>query len=72
MILPGFGSAPPAPPPLQPLPEREDPSVQQARERQRLSELQRRGRRAAIAGGGVDDAPLGAVSRPQARTARLG
>lgn len=66
--LPGFGSsAPAAPAPLPPLPDREDPAVLEAREKLRLSEKRRRGRRASIltGGSGLDD-ELGFVYRPSA------
>jgi len=68
LCLPGFSSsAPAAPAPLPPLPEREDPAVTEARENLRLSEKRRRGRRASIltSGAGLDD-ELGIISRPTA------
>jgi hypothetical protein len=66
--MPGFSSsAPVAPAPLPPLPEREDPAVLEAREKLRLSEKRRKGRRASIltSGSGLDD-ELGIVQRPSA------
>lgn len=66
--LPGFSSsAPAAPAPLPPLPEREDPTVLEAREKLRLSEKRRKGRRASIltSGSGLED-ELGIVHRPSA------
>jgi len=71
--LPGFGgSSPSAPAPLQPLPTREDPSIAEAREKLRLSEKQRKGRRASIltGGSGVQDEGLGSLSRPAAGNGR--
>lgn len=53
-------------------PERTDPAVLAAGEEQRLSERQRRGRRASIltSGGGLEEG-LGTVRRPEARSAQL-
>ena len=72
--LPGFSSsAPAAPAPLPPLPEREDPAVIEARESLRLSEKRRRGRRASIltSGAGLDD-ELGFIRRPTANSVGSG
>ncbi len=64
----GF-SGPKAPPPLPPIPKREDPSIASARKKQRSAELMRKGRRATILTRGIED-PLGAT-RPEARTSEL-
>lgn len=56
-------------------PEREDASVAKAGEKQRLAELQRKGRRATIltSGQGVaDDLGAANIARPTARSAQLG
>lgn len=66
--LPGFGGGgSSSPAPLQPLPTREDPSIAEAKEKLRLSEKRRKGRRASILTGssGVEDDTLG-VTRPEA------
>ena len=71
-MLPGFSpSAPSLPPTVAPPPQRDDPAVVEARKKQRLSELNRRGRRALILNTGagvVDEAPL---SQPRAGGAQL-
>jgi|SRR3990172_11271278 len=59
----------PSLPPLVPPPSREDPEISAARKKQRMAELQRRGRQSMILTTGEND--LGYVSRPQAREARL-
>ena len=60
-------SVPVTPPP----PTREDPSIAEARKKQRLAELQRRGRQAMIlAGKGAGD-ELGNVVRPEAKAVKL-
>lgn len=78
LTLPGFDKifGAPKPPELPvppPLPERTDPAVAEAKEKLRLSERRRRGRRAAVltGGRGVEE-ELGSVSRPEARAAKLG
>jgi len=55
-----------------PPPSREDPSIAEARKKQKLAELQRRGRSAMILTGskGVED-ELGNVTRPQATAVKL-
>lgn len=75
-ILPGKAVFSPPKPKAQPLPpaaqpvERDDPSVTQAREELRQSELKRRGRAATILAGNLDDeATLG---RPAAGSTGLG
>ena len=70
-LLPGFGGAPAPPPPPPPPPTREDPAIAEAKERQRLAEKRRRGRRATFFTG--DQSGLGdsTVSRPQARQGQL-
>lgn len=73
MILPGFNSAGPGPLPAPtPITSKPDPAIAEAKERLRLSERRRKGRRATIvtSARGVQD-ELGSVSRPQARAARL-
>lgn len=60
--LPGnFGGGGDSPEPLKPLPQREDPSVIESREKLRLSEKRRKGRRATIltGGRGIQDDDLG-------------
>ncbi len=74
-ILPGFGGGAPSIPAPAPVPTREDPSIAEAKEKLRQSELKRRGRRAAIltSGSGLDD-QLGAgttIERPQARASAM-
>lgn len=67
-ILPGFSS--PKPPPIQPLPPpitREDPEIKAAKEKQRRSELQRKGRRSQILTGSDIESTFGDVSRPEAK-----
>jgi hypothetical protein len=56
-LLPGFGGSPAAPAPLPAPVTREDPSIAEAKNKSRLSELKRKGRRASIlnGGGGVAD-----------------
>lgn len=76
MIKLGFGgSAPSLPPAPPPPPKRDDPDVTAAREKARLAELRRKGRRASVltSGSGVDDDSLGggSISRPTARSAKL-
>lgn len=69
MRFPGLGnSAPAAPAPLPPPPAIEDPAVSSAKNKLRMSELQRRGRAASIntSGQGVLGDP--AVDRPTATT----
>jgi type IV secretory pathway VirB10-like protein len=68
-FLPGMGGgAPSPPPPPPPLPTRDDPAVAEAKEKQRMSELRRKGRRASIltSGSGVED-ELGTAARPTAQ-----
>lgn len=71
-LLPGFGG-PSAPPPAPPPPTREDPAIAEAKKRLRSTELQRKGRRAAIltSGNGLDDSTLG-VAQPKAGATTLG
>lgn len=73
MLLPGFGGGPSMPPPVAPPPTREDPAIQEAKDKLRRSELSRKGRRAAIltSGSGVDDSTLG-VAQPKAGAVTLG
>jgi len=70
LTFPGLSSSPELPPPPPPPPTREDPEVVASKERQRLSELRRKGRRSTVltGGQGVEESELGAVSRPEARS----
>ena len=65
-LFPGFSSGPKAPAPLPPPPERDDPSVDAARERLRLSEKRRKGRRAAILTSGRGAEDTGVIKRSAA------
>ncbi len=65
-----FSSAPSLPPPPPPPPTRDDPAIAEARKKQRLSELLRRGRRASIIFGGQAGAADAPLSQP--RAAKLG
>jgi hypothetical protein len=70
-LFPGFGGAPSAPPPLPPVPTREDPAIAEAREKLRLAERRRAGRRATNLTG--SEATLGnsRVARPGASPSKL-
>lgn len=69
-LLGGQEVAPPAP--LPPLPTRKDPEIEAARKRQQQADKLRRGRRSSILTGGQGvTEPLGAVNRPEARSAEL-
>lgn len=75
MRLPGFSSAPSPPPPPPPPPTAEDPAIQQAKDKLRLSELNRRGRSASMMNGGsgvTDEAPLGRPAASGSNTGTLG
>jgi hypothetical protein len=69
-LLPGFGSAPapvvPAAPP--PPPTREDPAITEAKTKLRASEVQRKGRGAAILTSPEGQLGDPTVDRPQARS----
>lgn len=72
-ILPGFGGGSvPTPQPIAPPPTLEDPKIAEAKDKLRSSELERKGRRAAIltSGKGVTS-ELGTINRPEARAAQL-
>lgn len=62
----------PPEPSVPPPPTREDPSIAEAKRKQRQAELMRRGRRASVvtSSRGVED-ELGTVNRPEARAAQL-
>lgn len=62
-ILPGFGK-PPDPPKMEPLPKRDDEEIRKAREKQRLEEDSRKGRRSTILKKNLD--ALGPMVRPRA------
>ena len=70
--FPGFGGPPPMPAAPPPPPTRDDPAVADAKEKLRLSEAQRRGRRASVLTPPEDQ--LGAVNtdRPTALSGTLG
>tara|TARA_R110002124_G_scaffold226616_2_gene391829 strand:+ start:187 stop:414 length:228 start_codon:yes stop_codon:yes gene_type:complete len=72
-LLPGFGGGPSPPAAAPPPPTREDPAIQEAKNKLRRSELTRKGRRAAIltSGNGLDDSSLG-VAQPKAGAKMLG
>lgn len=64
-----FGGSKPAtvaPPP--PLPERTDPSIEDARKRAQLAASRRRGRRATVLTGGQGVTDVANVDQPQAKT----
>ena len=66
MILPGFSPSAPALPPAPPPPPKiADPAIAAAAKKQRLADLQRKGRAATIIAGDLEDAPL-LLSQPSA------
>ena len=65
MILPGFSPRAPAlPPPSKRPPKIDDPAIAAAAKKQRLAELQRKGRASMIIAGGLTDEPR--LSQPGA------
>ena len=70
-LFPGFGGGPSAPPPLPPLPTREDPAIAAAKEKLRLAERRRSGRRAANLTGTQATLGNSLVARPAASTSQL-
>jgi hypothetical protein len=69
----GFGSkSSPSVPPPTPIPTREDPSVANAQNRQRMADAQRRGRRAAILTPPEDELGAAPVDRATALSGTLG
>lgn len=70
-LFPGFGGGPSAPPPLPPVPTREDPAIAEAKERLRLAERRRSGRRASNLTGSQETLGNSVVARPSANTSQL-
>lgn len=54
----------PAPPPPPPIPTREDPAIAASKEKQRISDIARRGRASTILTGGLGDVSEAEVKRP--------
>ena len=65
MILPGFSPSAPALPPAPPPPPKiDDPAIAAAAHKQRLADLQRKGRTSMIIAGDIEADPL--LSQPSA------
>lgn len=62
-----LGGKPPAPPPPVPMPTREDPAIAESKQRQRMSEIARKGRASTILTGGLGD-----TSEPETKRPTLG
>ena len=71
MNLPGFAPKPPSLPPTPTPPQRDDPAIAAARDKTRLSALQRKGRSASIRTKPADRLGDVPVARPQARAAQV-
>ena len=65
MRLPGFGAS--VPPEPDPPPTRDDPALSEAREKERLAALRRKGRAASIKTSGMGVADSATITRPSAR-----
>ena len=70
--LPGFGGPPSMPAAAPPPPTREDPAIEDAKKKLRLSEAQRRGRKASILTPPGDELGAATVDRPTALSGTLG
>jgi hypothetical protein len=66
--LPGFGGGPSMPAPPPPPPTREDPAIADAKKQLRMSEAQRRGRRASILTPPEDQLGATTLDRPSGAT----
>ncbi len=74
MILPGFSPKAPSLPAIAapaPPPRRDDPAIAEAKKKQRLSDLRRRGRASTIIAPREDQLGNAPVDRPQARSAQV-
>lgn len=60
-------SSPKPPPPPPPLPKLDDPAIEEARRKRRLSELKRSGRRSTILTGGAGDITEANIEKPELR-----